>query len=223
MKKALLFVLSLLLVSCLKNEAFKLPYEGYSPIERNDNWPVSSPLAEQMAPELIDQAFRLIYEDDRFKMARSLLVFRNGKLVAEAYPSNKADIDHLINIQSCTKSVTSLLTGIAIQKNLISSLDEKHFDIHPESFDSDERKRNITLYHALTMQTGLEFDNSKHTLGLYSTTANSAAYVLSRNRLYAPGLIMNYNDGAPQLVSKAIEVKSGKNFMNLLKTIFFPS
>ena len=104
-----------------------------------------------------------------FWMARSLLVIRNGKLVAEAYPHDIADRDQFANIQSCTKSFTSIMVGVAIQDGLDISVDDKLYDIYPELFDDDLLKREMTLEDALTMQTGLEFNNDENTLQLYQT------------------------------------------------------
>ncbi|WP_375562431.1 serine hydrolase domain-containing protein [Bernardetia sp. OM2101] len=200
-----------LFVSCLADEPFKLNYTGFEPIQNYDDWIISTPQEEEINTELLNKAYQLVYEDERFKMAKSLLVFRNGKLVAEAYPNDKNDINKLANIQSCTKSVTSILTGIAIQDSLIDSIDEKLYAIYPTYFDEDTDKRDITISDALTMRTGLEFDNSKHTLDLYRTSKNSIKHVLSFKKEYPAGLVMNYNDGAPQLISKVIETKSNKN------------
>jgi CubicO group peptidase (beta-lactamase class C family) len=206
----ILFVLS----SCLKDEPFNRTFEGYVPQSVGDDWQVSTPEAENMDRSTLDAVYQLVYQDDRYLMARSLLVFRNGKLVAEAYPNDPNDIHKYANIQSCTKSVTSIITGIAIQDNHLSSLDEKLYDIYPEYFDSDVNKRTITIEDALTMRTGLKFDNNKHTLELFQTDGNSIEYILSQERLYPSGTIMNYNDGASHLISKVIEKKTGQLMAN---------
>ena len=210
MKKIIiLFAIASTLSSCLKDDPFKLEYSGFEPELINDGWQISTPENESIDRSTLEQAYELIYRDDRFTMARSFLVFRNGKLVAEAYPNNTADIDAIYNIQSCTKSITSILMGIAIQNNHVDSLEEKLYAIYPEYFDDNINKRNITIEDALSMQTGLEFDNGEHTQELYKTETNSVQYVLSMNWLYQSGTFMNYNDGAPQLISKVIEKKTG--------------
>jgi CubicO group peptidase (beta-lactamase class C family) len=129
--------------------------------------------------------------------------------VAEAYPANPKDIDAIYNIQSCTKSVTAIIAGIAVEDGLITDLDEKLFDIFPGHFDQDISKRSITIKDALTMRTGLEFNNSIHTQHLYQHKGSSIEYVLSRKKIHPSGTVMNYNDGAPHLVSKVIESKTG--------------
>lgn len=217
-------VMSLLLfslVACLKDEPFNLEYRGFTPVERTDGIQISDPKSQNMDAGLLEKAYKLIYQDDRFVMARSILVFRNGKLVAEAYPNNPRDIDNIYNIQSCTKSITSLIAGIALHRNLIESPDELLYDVFPAWFDIDIRKRAITLHDALTMKTGLEFDNSRHTLEMYQHKSNSARYVLSQEYLYPAGLVMNYNDGAPQLVSRFIEKKTGKTLSEFADEALF--
>ena len=210
MKKIItLATVILTLSSCLKDESFKLDYNGFKPKAINDDWQISSPEEENIDRSTLALAYDLVFKDDRFTMARSLLVFRNGKLVAEAYPNDPSDIDAIYNIQSCTKSITSILTGIAVQKKDVGSLEEKLYAIYPEYFDTDIEKRTITIQDALTMQTGLEFENDRQTQNLYESE-NSVQYVLSQDRLYKSGSIMNYNDGAPHLVSKVIERKTGK-------------
>lgn len=225
MRKTLISLPFLLvcLTTCLQDEPFKLAYQYPEPVRLEDDWEISSPEEEEIDPELLNKAYQLVYSDKRFLMARSLLVIRNGKLVAEAYPRDPADINKIHNIQSCTKSVTSILVGSAMQHEYISSLDEKLYSVYPEYFDTNPEKRDITLRHALKMQTGLEFDNSVHTLELYQTNRNSVEYVLAQEKLYDAGMIMNYNDGAPHLVSKYVEKKTGETLESFAaETLFAP-
>lgn len=209
-KRSLIILLPFILFSCIKEEAFNAEYNGFAPQTINDDWQLSTPENENIDKELLEKAYQLIYQDDRFLMARSLLVFRNGKLVAEAYPNHLNDINKPYNIQSCTKSITSLLTGIAIQNNQLDSLNEPLYNIYPEYFDTEADKRSVSIKDALLMQTGLEFDNGFHTQQLYETEGNSIEFILKQDQLYHSGTVMKYNDGAPHLISKMIEKKAGK-------------
>ena len=205
----LTFWFFLLLTACLKETPIKNEYSGFEPITLNDGWMISSPEQEGVNSSQIEEAYRQLYAQDRFLRGKSLIVVRNGKIIAEAYPSNDNHRNELNNIQSCTKSVTSMLLGIAIHQGFEISEDELLFSYIPELFDSDVRKQQIKIKDALTMQTGLTFDNSKHTRKLYQTSANSGEFVLSQSYQSTPGATMHYNDGAPQLISKLIEQKSG--------------
>jgi CubicO group peptidase (beta-lactamase class C family) len=134
---------------------------------------------------------------------------RHGRIVAEAYPHDPQDIDRIANIQSMTKSFTSILTGIALNQDVLDSVGQTLFSIYPEYFADYPEKKSMTLRHALTMTTGIDFDNGVNTQILYETEKDAVAYVLSLEQLYAPGLVFNYHDGAPHLVSGAIQKRAG--------------
>jgi len=202
--------LAAFLLSCMGDEPIKLPYNGFTPKSISDDWTLSSPEQEGMERSLVEAAYRLAYEDDRYVMARSLLVMRNGKLVAEAYPTDPEDINRAYNIQSCTKSFTSILAGIALHNHHLDSLNERLSDIYPEHFQKYPDKKNITLAHALSMKTGINFNNDEHTLELYQSEGSSVEIILSLQKIYEPGIVFSYNDGAPHLVSAAVQKKTGK-------------
>nr|WP_255651054.1 serine hydrolase [Cesiribacter sp. SM1] len=144
-------------------------------------------------------------------MGESLLVFRQGKLVAEAYAKDKGDQHRLNNIQSCTKSVTSMLAGVALQEGLITSLNQSLYSFYPQVFTSDSKKASISLRNCLSMQAGLDFDNGIHTEELFHTPGNSLQYILSRPMVYDTGAIFHYNDGLPHLAGAAIATAAGKS------------
>ncbi len=197
-------------MGCLQEGSLKRDFDGFTPTSLNDGWEVSSPAQEGLDSARLGTVYRLLYSEERFPMARSFLVVRHGKLIAEAYPRDAADRDRYDNIQSCTKTFTSILTGIALTRGDIDSLGQPLADFYPERFEAYPEKANITLEHALSMKVGLDFDNSKETLELYRGLGHSVDFVLSRKRLYSPGTVMHYNDGAPQLVSAAIAAAAGK-------------
>lgn len=91
-------ILSLSISSCLKDEDVKLAYNGFQPLTIDDDWQVSTPAEEKMDEFFLNAAYQLIYSNERFGMARSLLVIRNGKIVAEAYPHDPDDASRIENI-----------------------------------------------------------------------------------------------------------------------------
>jgi CubicO group peptidase (beta-lactamase class C family) len=194
----------------MEDEDVKLGYRGYQPVQENDGWMISSPEKENMEAGLIESAFRLVYDEKRFVMARSLLVLRNGKLVAEVYPHSEADRWQIQNIQSCTKSFTSILVGIALEKGSIDSVTQKIAEILPDEFNRHPDKNDITIHDALTMRTGIAFNDEDHTLDLYQTPDNSVDFVLDLEKIYPAGTVFHYNDGAPHLISGAIQQRYGQ-------------
>jgi CubicO group peptidase (beta-lactamase class C family) len=215
MKAKNIFLLSLVILttgtqSCLKDEPLKPPFTGYEPLVIADDWQVSTPALENMNKDYLDKAYQLIYNNERFTMARSLLVIRNGKIVAETYPHDPDDAYRIENIQSCTKSFTSILTGIALEKHYLDSLNQTLSSISPGTYLDHPDKEGITLANALTMKSGINFINGEHTEVLYSTEESSVNYVLSIPSNYEPGVVFQYNDGTPHLVSAAIQEKYGR-------------
>ena len=217
------FIPILIILSCMSDGILKSKYNGFRPVAMNDGWVVSSPVAENMDSLLLDMAYRLVYDEDRFWMARSLLVLRNGRLVAEAYPHDPEDINRIQNIQSCAKSFTSVLTGIALEQGLIDSVKEPLSEICPELFADHPDKTDITIEYALTMRTGIDFDNDENTLDLYQTGGSSADYVLGLPKDYPAGIVFHYNDGAPHLISAAIQRRAGKTLAEFAdENLFIP-
>jgi CubicO group peptidase (beta-lactamase class C family) len=96
------------------------------------------------------------------KKITSVLVARHGRLVYESY-FNGSGLLELQNTRSATKTVTSILVGIAIDKGFIPGVDAKVFPYFPDRQpvkDPDGRKERITLEDFLTMSSILECDDS---------------------------------------------------------------
>ena len=84
----------------------------------------------------------------------SLLLIKDHKLILEEYYYGY-DRMQLHNIHSCTKSVTSLLLGIALEHNSTMNVEQSIFSFLPQ-YDSlkTEENEQITLKHILTMTAG---------------------------------------------------------------------
>jgi CubicO group peptidase (beta-lactamase class C family) len=102
-----------------------------------------------------------------------------------------------------------LLVGIAREEGFFQSLDTRLYDLMPEYFDEDPRKRAITLRHVLTMRTGLEFDNEEDTGRFLYSSGSSVQSVLSRPLVSEPGASFYYHDANPQLASGLLEKVTG--------------
>ncbi|QOR35764.1 serine hydrolase [Clostridium sp. 'deep sea'] len=88
----------------------------------------------------------------QYKSINGLMIMRKGFVVYEKYFNGYKQNDNHI-IASVTKSFTSALIGIAIDKGLIKSVNEKVVDFFP-NYPTDFRdivKRSITIKQLLTM------------------------------------------------------------------------
>ena len=125
----------------------------YTPLVRDD-WEVSTPEAEGLDPLLVA---RMYYEAQKRDTLYGLLVVKGGKLIAEDY-FNGADVDEIDRRASVTKSYTSALTGIAIDKGFLPGLDEKMLDYFPDVPVTDPRKQDITVREMLQMRAGFPWE-----------------------------------------------------------------
>ena len=137
----------------------------YAPEDLNDGWQVSTPEEQGVDPEKIEDAYQ---GADRLNTIYSLLVVKNGFLIAEGY-FNGQSVSNANSIASVTKSFTSALTGIALRENVLSHPDQKLMEFFPEiDWPSiDPRKSTITLRQMLQMRSGYpweEFDGYLETL-----------------------------------------------------------
>src|SRR5689334_17288580 len=93
---------------------------------------------------------------DQHLGVHSLLVIRHGYAVLDTYfyPYNDATPHDLASI---TKSITSVLTGIAVQQKLIK-LDQPVLSFFPgeRPADPEESKRRITVENLVRMESGMD-------------------------------------------------------------------
>jgi len=97
-----------------------------------------------------------------------LIIIKERKLVAEGY-WNGSHASKLHDIRSASKSVASILTGIAIKKGYISSANVPLYDLSPDyqpAFPDtlpqkyrEQWVRELTIEHLLNMTSGFEYDD----------------------------------------------------------------
>lgn len=209
-----LYISSLLLTGftltgCLKDEPVQLSFTGIAPVEQGDGWQVSTPSAEGFDVQALDNVYRELFDESLYPNIRSLLIVKNGKLVGEAYFKDEGDLGRMHAVMSVTKSITSLVAGIAIERGWIGSIDDPVRDYLPEYFDDDPLRQSMTIRHLLTMESGLDFDNESQTGEMFYCGGSSLEYVLSRPMAFAPGTDWYYGDGNPQLISGIVQRTSG--------------
>lgn len=124
-----------------------------------DDWPrADAAMAGWDTAKLADIAVRA--DAGEYKQLTSVLVAHHGKLVHEAY-FNEGAPEHLNNMRSLTKSVTSLLVGAAIDRGLLA-LDSRIYSYFPDKMpvaNPDPRKAQITVEDLLTMSSLWECDD----------------------------------------------------------------
>jgi len=98
----------------------------------------------------------------KYEAITSILIAKDGKLLYEKYyQGNDENSKH--NTRSATKTMATLLTGIAIKKGFIKSETDKIFDYLKHKMpvqNSDPRKDDITIEDLLTMSSIVECDDN---------------------------------------------------------------
>lgn len=156
----------------------------------------------------------------------SLVVLKGGQLFVD-YNKKDAYKGKSFKINSCTKSIISALIGIAIDNKLIKDVNQPISDFFPElkPIDVDKRKKNITIYHLLTMTSGIswpEFGNWDFITSLVKSN-NWVKFVLDRLMSHSPGKVFNYSSGGSHLLSAIISKATGISaFEYAQKHIFEP-
>ncbi|WP_433514017.1 serine hydrolase domain-containing protein [Nonomuraea sp. CA-143628] len=170
-----------------------------------------------------------------------LVVVENGQIILERYGAGQDfqlgdslghvtfGPDTLHDVRSVSKSVVSLLYGIALADKLVAPPEEgllAQFPEYPDLADDPQRAR-LTVEHALTMTLGLEWDESVP----YTSTANSEIameyapdryrFVLERPIVEEPGQRRIYCGGATALIGGLIVKGTGRSLAEFARSALF--
>jgi CubicO group peptidase (beta-lactamase class C family) len=115
-----------------------------------------------------------------------------------------------VNMKSASKSVLSLLVGIALEEGHLDSLRQPIGPFFPEILEGAPRKQQITLRDLLTMRAGLE-STSFGNYGAWVTSDNWVRDALERPLIRPPGQgEMIYSTGTSHLVAVILAKAVGR-------------
>jgi len=211
--------------SCLKEDNLKLPFETFVPKNINDGWELSTPSQEDINEAELKEIYKYYHESKDLWQVRSLLVFRNNKLVAESYTKNPKEITQMVPMWSCTKQVMGILTGIAIQQGIIDDINDNIQKYLFEEISRFPNKGAITIRNLLQMESGIAFENGgfngESNQLLREIHSNSLDFILGLPAPYSPGEHFNYNDGDPHIISAILQRRTGKTTRDWAKEVLF--
>lgn len=142
----------------------------------------------------------------------AFLVIKNDSIQHEEYWDNYTDTT-LSNPFSVTKSIVSLLIGIAIDEGKIKSVDQLVGDFLPEFRKGD--KSVITIKNVLQMASGLDFMESYSTPFNYTTEAyygtDLRGMIKKLKVIEKPGNISRYKSGDTQILGLILIAATGKS------------
>jgi len=148
----------------------------------------------------------------------SVMIIKDGYVVAEQYYSEDYPADSLHSVYSVTKSLSSALLGIAIELGFISNENALMTDFFPdyEIANLSPAKQSITLKHLLTMSAGFEwyeleypYGDERNTFYNFVRSSDRFQFALDRPMSTDPGIEYSYSSGASHLLSAIIQESTG--------------
>jgi CubicO group peptidase (beta-lactamase class C family) len=175
-----------------------------------EEWRIKTPQETGMDAELLEKTMEYVENDDVY----SLIIVKNGYVVLEYYDSGFGK-SSLFDIYSCTKSVTSSLIGMLMDKGEITSVEQPLSDFFPEIKEmGDAQKEQILLKHVLTMTIGIEWPFSGGREVYMDNIRGSRdwnLYVLEKTVVAPPGSVFTYNSGGSHLLSSIVTRITGRS------------
>ncbi len=169
-----------------------------------------------------EQLYRYVEESSgNEKNICEITAIKNGRVVYEDYWHGYRRGDAL-NVMSVTKSVMAILTGIAIAKGLIKSVDQKVL----EFFTDYQVKRgektiyDVTLRHLLTMRAPYKYTSEPWTKVCTSDDWTKAALDILGGRNGITGEF-KYSTLGIQILSGVIANASGMKVIDFANTFLF--
>nr|WP_320118251.1 serine hydrolase [uncultured Marinifilum sp.] len=173
-------------------------------VENGIDWPEADSYNKQEL-DLEDREYLESHETVAY------LIIQNGKLIHEEYWDNYATNSHS-NIFSATKSIVSLLIGIAIDEGKIKSVDEEIGNYLPEF--SSEKSGQITIKELLTMSSGLDWNETYSSPTSITTQAYYGKHLREvsthQKLIEKPGIRFRYQSGNTQLLAFIVEQATGE-------------
>ncbi|MBI9097431.1 MAG: serine hydrolase [Spirochaetaceae bacterium] len=216
----------ILLISCffISSTCSRLEFsQDYWPTE---NWRRSTPEQQGMDSEKL--ALMLEYVEKEKIPIDSIHIIRNGYLILDTYIHPFRSEDRHI-IHSCTKSIVSILIGIAIDKDYINDVNQPVLDFYTyyNFRDLTDDKQNLTLRHLLTMTTSLDsrdsylyrWDGLKKMIQTYDWTS----YILNLPMVSAPGDRFEYSNMSSFLLTSILSRSTGQSPLDFAaENLFVP-
>ena len=151
---------------------------------------------------------------------RSLLVARHGKLVAENYFGGASSAT-VFDLRSVTKSVVSMLTGIAIQNGSLPNIDATVGAYIDAPYSLDAGDRAVSVRQLLTMSSRYQWnENSADDYNLWVLSTDHVQFLLDR-RQTDPAGTFTYNSAAVNLLGQVLQDAVAKPLPDFATEVLF--
>ena len=138
-------------------------------------------------------------------------------VLAEAFRG--PPIGRAVPIKSVSKSIVAALTGAALDRGEIPSLDAPLGDLAPQLIPrgADDRVAGITVAQLVTMQAGLE-RTSGGNYGAWVSSRDWVANALARPVIAEPGSRMLYSTGSFHILGAVLSERAGESLLSLARS-----
>lgn len=202
-------------------------YTYTQPKELKDGWKTNSLKSQNVDTSLVYQLFNKI-KNGKNKI-HSVLLIKNNNLIIEEY-FNGHSIDKYHDLRSTTKSIISVLMGIAIDKGFIDTIDDpisKYLKKPTPNKNTDNKKQQITIRHLLTMSSGLDCNDwdkkSKGQEDKVYKKKDWLQYTIDLPMINEPGKVSNYCSMGVVLLAEIISQASGMSIQEFAQQYLFDS
>lgn len=157
--------------------------------------------------------------NDSIPSIGSFIVSKNDQIIYEQY-FNGANKETIFNVKSVTKSITSILAGIAKDKGLLSNLNTPilkiltEYDISRDNFKNisniegkttnDSIRKTVTLRHLMTMQGGFDYTENSQLSRAMGFSSDPVKFMLDLPFEEYPGDTFNYSSGETYVFGAAL-------------------
>ena len=207
------FVLTGLASLVSPTSAFALP-----PMDESTGWPVASAASQGIDAAALQTVFDGAGERTGFAL-NGIVVVRNGYLVGERYRNYDFPPTSLFVINSVTKSVVSMLVGIALDQGKLKSLDQTVGELLPEAAAKAPNSpvTRMTLAEILTQTSGLQEIDSK----ALALSADPVANVLGQPVHRADPPAWAYCNAAVSLLAPILARATGASLEDYARQVLF--
>ena len=164
---------------------------------------------------------------ERLEAMRGLLEERGMRSVAVAgddrivWSWHADGRDRPAAVYSITKSVLSLLIGIAIRDGLIGGPDDRIGDYLELPRDAHPRLSSIRIRHLLSMTSGIDWPDFDKPYWAMRRSENAVRFVLSRPVAHEPGTAFAYNSGGSHLLAAILAAAAGSTVLDYARRRLF--
>lgn len=199
-------------------------------------------MAQYEAPKLLDDGWKVNHLDSvginqipinnllaslekrKDHNIHSMLIILDGELLLESYFNNK-DSNQQYDLRSASKSIISILMGIAIEQGIVGGIDDPISLYLSDHYEFPKDKSSIKIRHLLTMSTGMDCNDweksSKGQEDKVYKKKDWIQYTLDLPMINQPGEVSHYCSMGTVLAAEIIVRSSGMEIQDFAQKHLF--